>query len=214
MKLEKIKVHIADDHKVLIDGIVALINTEDNIEVEGFSLTGREVIEWSKKNSADVLLLDINMPEADGIEVLNFFQTRDIDQKTIILSSLSDVKIVKEMVALGANGFIDKSCAGEHIIKAIRTVHNGAKYFNDEIRDELFNSYTGKPKEGIEGEELSYKELAVLRLVLKEMTNIEISEELNISENTVKTHKRRINKKLKVKTAVGLVKYALKNGII
>lgn len=215
MKVEKIKVHIADDHKILIDGIIALINTEDDIEVEGFSQTGREVIEWSKKNSTDILILDINMPIADGIEVLRFFQMRNIEQKTIILSSLSDVKIVREMLALGALGFIDKSCAGEHIIKAIRTVNNGAKYFNDEIRDDLFVSFTDKPdKEEEEEEELSYRELEVLKMLLKEMTNLDISEELNVSENTVKTYKRRIHKKLKTKTTVGLVKYAIKNGII
>ena len=80
----KIKVHIADDHKILIEGVIALINIEDDIEVEGFSLTGREVINWSKKNTADILILDINMPEMDGIDVLKTFQQRDTKIKTII----------------------------------------------------------------------------------------------------------------------------------
>ena len=102
---EKIKVHIADDHKILIEGIIAVINTEENILVEGYSLTGKEVTEWSQNSSADILILDINMPELDGIEVLKFFKKKDIKIKTIILSSYDDVKLVEEMLALGAGEF-------------------------------------------------------------------------------------------------------------
>ena len=85
MMQEKINVHIADDHQILIDGIIAVINTDDDIVVEGYSLTGRQVIDWAKQTETDVLVLDINMPEVDGIEVMRFFQTRNIKQKTIIL---------------------------------------------------------------------------------------------------------------------------------
>ena len=73
---EKIQVHIADDHKILIEGIVAVINTEDDIEIEGYSLNGKEVIDWAENHSADILILDINMPIYDGIEVLKFFTLR------------------------------------------------------------------------------------------------------------------------------------------
>ena len=103
---EKIKVHVADDHKILIEGIIAVINTEENIFVEGYSLTGKEVTEWALNNSADILILDINMPELDGIELLKFFKKKNIRIKTIILSSYDDVKLVEEMLALGADGYI------------------------------------------------------------------------------------------------------------
>ncbi|WNW01677.1 response regulator transcription factor [Tenacibaculum sp. HL-MS23] len=73
---QKIKVHIADDHKILIDGVIALLNTEEDFEIEGYSLTGKQVVDWSAKNKADVLVLDINMPEMDGIEVLKAFKQR------------------------------------------------------------------------------------------------------------------------------------------
>ena len=78
----KIKVHIADDHKILIEGIIAVINTDDDIEVEGYSLTGKQVIEWIDSNSADILILDINMPEYDGIEVLKFFKQKKNHSKS------------------------------------------------------------------------------------------------------------------------------------
>ncbi|WP_252308224.1 response regulator [Tenacibaculum finnmarkense] len=154
---QKIKVHIADDHKILIDGVIALLNTEDNFEIEGYSLTGKQVVNWSTKNNADVLILDINMPEMDGIEVLKAFKKRNIEIKTIILSGLSDAKLVQQMVLLGANGFIDKSCASEHIIDAIKNVHNGAQYFSDTIKTNLLELYVSEAK--IEENRLNKEEL-------------------------------------------------------
>ena len=139
----KIKVHIADDHKILIEGIIAVINTDDDIEVEGYSLTGKQVIEWINSNSADILILDINMPEYDGIEVLKFFKQKKITQKVIILSSYDDVKLVQEMINLGANGFLSKDSAGLHIIEAINAVHNGDQYFSNGIKNNLLKLYTG-----------------------------------------------------------------------
>ena len=91
---KKIYVHVADDHMLLIEGITAVINTDSEIEVEGYSLTGTEVIEWSQSNTADVLILDINMPENAGIDVLRSFKENNIKIRTIILSSYDDVKLV------------------------------------------------------------------------------------------------------------------------
>jgi len=126
--MTKIKVHVADDHKILIDGIKALLNTEDSIELEGFSLTGKEVVEWFEPGKADVLVLDINMPEVDGIEVLKIFKRRNVEQKVIVLSGISDPKLIQEIMTLGARGFLEKGSASEHIVEAIIKVNNGGKY--------------------------------------------------------------------------------------
>ncbi|WGH76954.1 response regulator transcription factor [Tenacibaculum tangerinum] len=218
MNYNKIKVHIADDHKILIDGVIALLNTEDDIEVEGYSLTGREVINWSSKNTADVLVLDINMPEMDGIEVLKTFQKRNITIKTIILSSLSDPKLVQEMIALGANGFVDKSWANEQIIDAIKVVHNGIQYISEDIKVKLLDLYASDNKETNEPDllhtDLTEREIAVLKLVANEKSSNEIAEKLNISVKTVETYRRNLYKKLKVKNVVGLAMYAVKNNIV
>ena len=121
---KKIQVHVADDHKILIEGLMAIIETDDNIEVIGFSLTGQEVIDWFnvKKNKADVLVLDITMPVLDGIEVLRQFKKLKITQNIIILSSYDDIKIVEEILKLGCSGYITKNNAGEHILDAIKAV--------------------------------------------------------------------------------------------
>lgn len=214
----KIKVHIADDHKILIDGVIALLNTEDDIEVEGYSLTGRQVINWSSNNTADVLVLDINMPEMDGIEVLKTFRKRNTQIKTIILSSLSDPKLVQEIIALGANGFVDKSSANEQIIDAIKVVHNGIQYISEDIKEKLLDLYTSDLKETIEPQflhgDLTEREIAVLKLIAEEKSSYEIADKLNVSLKTVETYRSNLYKKLKVKNVVGLAMYAVRNKIV
>ncbi len=215
---QKIQVHIADDHKILIEGIVALLNTDDDIEVEGYSVTGKQIIEWSKTKSADVLILDINMPEIDGIDVLKAFKARNIKQKTIILSSLSDPKLVEEMMKLGANGYIEKGAASDHLIKAIKAVHNNQQYLSDDVRDNLFNMYLTNTKnaQNIEEleEELTGQEIELLKLVAQEKNTIEISKAMCVSLRTVEHYRSRLIKKINVKNAVGLAMYAVKNNIV
>ncbi|CAM1343954.1 response regulator [Tenacibaculum amylolyticum] len=217
---DKIKVHIADDHEVVIEGVSALINTDDNIEVEGYSLTGKQVIEWSKNNKADVLILDINMPKLDGIGVLKTFKNRSFNQKTIILSGLSDPKIVQEMIALGANGFIEKGSASEHIIQAIKAVHRGEQYYSDEIKNSLFDLYINESKtdEAIKSsaanEPLTEREVEVLKLITQEYSTSEIADKLNVTIKTIESHRRNLYKKIKVKNVVGLAIYAVKNNIV
>lgn len=218
MMQEKINVHIADDHQILIDGIIAVINTDDDIVVEGYSLTGRQVIDWAKENETDVLVLDINMPEVDGIEVMRFFQTRNIQQKTIILSSYDDPKFVQEMLTMGVKGFISKTSAGEHIVKAIKAVAKGEQYFSDEIKSGLLDLMTKqnsvKEEKVIDENTLTDREIDVLKLVVKEHSTPEIAKILNISHYTVETYKKSLRKKTNVKNAVGLAMYAVKNNIV
>jgi len=216
---KRIKVHVADDHKILIDGVIALLNTEDCIEVEGYSLTGKEVMDWYEPNKADVLVLDINMPELDGIEVLKVFKKRDIKQKTIVLSGLSDPKLVQELIALGASGYIEKGSANEHIIEAIKSVNNGSEYYSKEIKDSLFELYVNdaKTEENIKkvaDEPLTEKEIEVLKLITQELSTSEIAKKLDVHVKTVEFHRKNLYKKIKVKNVVGLAMYAVKNNIV
>ena len=217
---EKIKVHIADDHKILIEGIVAVINTESDIEIEGFSLTGKAVIDWAEDHYADILILDINMPIYDGIEVLKFFKIKKINLKVIILSSYDDVKLVQEMINLGASGFLSKDSAGQHIVEAIRTVHAGEQYFSNTVKNNLLKLYTGKnvklgqrPQSTIVNS-LTDRETEVLKLISQEYSSPEIAQILSISQSTVDTYRKSLLKKTNVKNAVGLAMYAVKNKII
>lgn len=218
----KIYVHVADDHKIVIDGIVAVLNTDKDIEISGYSLTGKEVTTWfeNEQNKADVLILDITMPILDGIGVLKYFKKNRIRQKVIILSSYDDIKIVQEMLSLGCKGYITKNNAGEHIVEAIKTVANGEQYFSPNIQRQLLKTLAGQQVE--EGalpedylvETLTDRELDVLKLITKQFNTSEIADKLNLGISTVDTYRKNLLKKLKVKNAVGLAMYAVKNKIV
>jgi DNA-binding NarL/FixJ family response regulator len=219
---EKIQVHVADDHKILIEGIIAVLNTDEDIEIKGFSLNGQEVIDWFKikENTADVLILDITMTALDGFEVLKYFQEKKLNQKVIVLSSYDDVKIVQEVLKLGASGYISKNNAGEHILKAIKAVVNGEQYFSNDIQNELLKVVSGqKTRKGEMPEDYLYESLterekSVLTLVTKELSTIEIADKMNISTHTVESYRKKLLKKLNLKNSVGLAVYAIKNKLV
>lgn len=219
---EKIYVHVADDHKILIEGIIAVINTDKDIEIKGYSLTGQEVIDWfyKRENKADVLILDITMPVLDGFQVLKYFKKRKIDQKVIILSSYDDLKIVQEVLNLGCKGYISKNNAGEHIVNAIKAVARGEQYFSNDIQTILLKSISGQmvPQGEMPDkfllDSLTEREVDVLKLITKEYSTIEMADIMNLSTNTVETYRKSLLKKLNVKNAVGLAMYAVKNNIV
>ena len=216
----KIRVHIADDHQILIDGVKAVLNLEPNIEVPGFSLNGLEVLDWFKENEADVLILDINMPEMDGIEVLKQLKKNNIRSEVIVLSSYDDIKLVKEVLQMGAKGFVPKKSAGEHIVTAVNKVAAGQQYFTDDVKEKMMQTLlNGQSKDdgsqdGVLISSLTKREVQVLKLVAQQYSTREIANELHISESTVETHRKNLMKKVKVKNSVGLAIFALKNEVI
>lgn len=214
----KIRIHLADDHQVLIDGLSNLLQTVSNFEVAGTSLDGTTVYNDVANDKADVLILDISMPKKDGIETLKEFKEKQSPCKIIILSSYDDLKIIKEVMKLGAKGYLTKNCAGENIIEAVEAVYNGEEYFSDGIREKIFNTFKDNPKLNhnvtIENPILSPREAEIITLIALEYSGKEISEKLFISSHTVETHRKNIMKKLNIKSTIGLVKFALKNNLI
>lgn len=216
---QKIRIHLADDHQVLIDGLTNLLQTVDNFEVVGNSLDGTSVYDDVISNNSDILVLDISMPKKDGIDVLKDFSKKQFPCKVIILSSYDDLKIVKEVMKLGAKGYLTKKCAGENIIEAIEAVYQGQEYFCDAVRDKIFNSFMhNNPKLNknnyVKNPVLSTREIEIIKLIALEYSGKQISEELFISMHTVESHRKNIMKKLNITSTIGLVKYALKNDLI
>ncbi|WP_163410485.1 response regulator [Flavobacterium ajazii] len=216
---QKIKIHLADDHLVLIDGLTNLLTTVPDFEIVGSSSNGLTIHEEVTANNAQILILDLSMPEKDGIEVLKEFQQKGFPCKVIILSSYDDLKIIKEVMNLGASGYLTKKCAGENIIEAVDAVNQGQEYFCNSVREKIFNTFTeNNPKLNKnnfpENSILTSRELEIVTLISLEYSGKEISEQLFISTNTVETHRKNIMKKLQTKNTIGLVKYAIKNNLI
>lgn len=217
--MKKIRIHLADDHQVLLDGLSRLINTVEEYEIVGTSLDGSNIYNEVCNNQSSVLVLDISMPMKDGIEVLKEFNQKGYPCRVIVLSSYDDLKIIKEVMTLGASGYLTKKCAGENIIEAIKTVNEGEEYFCKDVRSKIFDTFSKtNPKlytfEQLHHPTLTTRELEIVTLISLEYSGKEISEKLFISTNTVETHRKNIMKKLKTKNTIGLVKYALKNNLI
>tara|TARA_R110000868_G_scaffold220733_2_gene472153 strand:- start:6575 stop:7237 length:663 start_codon:yes stop_codon:yes gene_type:complete len=216
---KKIRIHLADDHQVLIDGMRTLLNTISNFEVVGFSLDGSTLYNDVTSNNTTILILDISMPKKDGIEVVKEFAEKGFPCKVIILSSYDDLKIIQEVMKLGVSGYLTKQCAGENIVEAIQAVSNGEDYFCTTVREKIFNSATknisklNKYKPTIDLM-LTGREIEIITLIALEYSGKEISEQLFISSNTVETHRKNIMKKLKAKNTISLVKFAIKNKLI
>src|SRR5690606_17069080 len=139
---QKIRIHLADDHLVLIDGLTNLLGTVSKFEIVGSSSNGLNIFDEVVDNKAHILVLDLSMPEKDGIEVLKEFSKKGYPCKVIILSSYDDLKIIKEVMKLGASGYLTKKCAGENIIEAIEVVNQGEEYFCNSVREKIFNTFT------------------------------------------------------------------------
>jgi len=205
---------------VLIDGIKAVLKTDKQIDVVGSSLDGQEVLDWYATNTSDVLVLDINMPKVDGITVLQEFSKRDSKPHIVVLSSYDDKKLVKEVLKIGADGFLAKKCAGEQIVKAIKTVYQGDQYFSEGIQKKIVSILSkGGPElqgsqDGIFFSSLTEREIEILRLIAQEYSTKEIGSQLFISVNTVETHRKNLMRKLKVKNAIGLALYAHKYQLV
>jgi DNA-binding NarL/FixJ family response regulator len=217
--ISKTKIHIADDHQILLFGIKSLLQTVYEFEVTGFSSTGSDLYDEVTNSEADILILDINMPEKDGIEVLKEFSEKGFPCKVIVLSSYDDLILIKKVMKLGASGYLTKQCAGENIVEAVRVVSSGEEYFCKVVREKIFNTVSqdipklNKYNPNVNSI-LTGRELEIITLISLEFSGKEISEKLFISNNTVETHRKNIMKKLKLKNSIGLVKYALKNKLI
>jgi len=217
---KKHTVHIADDHEIIIDGLSAVINLENDLEVIGKSFNGKETINWFKENSCDILLLDINMPICNGKEVLKSLKDMENKPEVIVLTSYDDVKTIKDVLDLGARGFLPKKTAGIYIAEAIRKVLNGEEFFTEEVNKKIMHSLLGKPLKDGNLEDptavssLSKREFQILKMIAQDYSTKEIAKTLFISTRTVEAHRNMLYEKTGSKNVIGLVNFAVKNNIV
>ena len=214
--MEKIKVLIADDHKIFRDGIRSILEKEKDMDVIDEAANGKEVLEKLETTKADVIILDLDIGKPSGIEVTETISKQYPEVKVLILSMIGLHDFVIQALEKGATGYILKNTGKDEVITAIRSVAKGDSYFSKEVSSILVEQLN-KPrtlKKRSEGIPLTARELEVLQLIAQEFSNPEIAEKLFISIRTVDTHRRNLLEKLGLKNTAGLVKYAIMNGLV
>jgi DNA-binding NarL/FixJ family response regulator len=209
-------VFLADDHAVLRDGVKLLLEMQPDIEVVGEADDGRETVRKVSELKPDVVILDILMPELNGIEATRQILQNVPDTQIIILSAFTDSEHVFRAMQAGAKGYLIKASAGSEVVKAIHTVRSGRRYLSQVISDNLVDAYI-RQRESDELDKplslLNAREMEVLQLVVEGKANNDIAAILALSPDTIATYRKRIMKKLNIHDLPGLVKFAISHGI-
>lgn len=211
------KILIADDHQLVIDGIKLMLSSETDLTCVAEARTGKEVLAQVKTTAVDLVILDINMPELNGVETCRHLQKDHPKIKVLALSMLKEASLIKLMLKNGAHGYVLKNAGKAEIIQAIRDVFEGKNYYSQEVSEIIMASLAGKPPKDTPVSpfpQLSRREKQVLGLIVDEHTTSEIAEKLHISFGTVETHRRNILIKLGARNTAGLVRTAIEYGLL
>ena len=210
--MQKLRILIVDDHSVVRKGLVFILENQDEFDFEIQEASNKTAcFERLKKSDFDIILLDINLGKESGIDIAKEILIYNQDQKIIALTMHEDEFIIKQMMNAGAKGYLLKNTGGEELIWAIKSVMSGEIYYSNKVAITLLNERKEKAatKTDILKESLTKREIQVLKLIVDELTNEEISQELNLSKRTVDGHRQNLLSKLNVKNTVGLVKFAI-----
>lgn len=212
-----INILLVDDHTVVLDGLSALLGTVQDIKVIGTASTGREAVRQVKKLNPDVVLMDIAMPELNGIEATFQIMESCPSTKVIILSMYETTEHIFRVLKAGARGYLLKESAGKEVITAIREVNAGRRYLSQRIEEKVIDDYLVRKKTSETQsplESLSSRERQILQMVAEGKSSAAIAEVLFISPKTVETYRSRLMKKLGIKDLPGLIKFAIQHGLI
>lgn len=213
MTADQINVVLADDHTVVRNGIKMLLESEREIKVIGEANDGLEALEAVRLLQPDVLVIDIRMPNMNGLEATRKLRAYSDKTRALILSMHNDEEYILQSVEVGASGYLLKDTSKEEFLKAIRSIHKGGKYFSGDISNVLINSYLNvkNPNTPIEKDtdsdyDLTKREKEILKLIYSGVNNKEIADQLKKSIRTIETHRFNIMKKLNVGSVVELLK--------
>ncbi|MFQ5417688.1 MAG: response regulator [Myxococcota bacterium] len=210
-----ISVLVADDHSIVREGVRRLIEAESDIDLCAEAADGREVLRQVEKHRPNVVILDISMPRLSGLETLERVRIDHPDVKTILLSVHADPRMIQNAVTLGADGYVLKNARASEILSAIRAVTRGGSYFSPPVAREIV-AQIRKPRAATDQpfSLLSTREREVLHRIAEGMSAKEIASDLSISPKTVEAHRTSLMRKLGVRKATELVRYALRHGLI
>lgn len=215
---DTIRILLVDDHKIVRDGIISLLQDESRYDIVGQAENGIEALDKIEKLTPDLVLLDINMPIMDGLECARQITEKFPGVKILTLTMLNEQEHIKNMLSAGAGGYLLKNSGKEELITAINTVMEGETYFSEEVKNLIMMDMIKKRNAAgkIAGEliPLTPRELDVLELIIDEYTNQEIADKLFISVRTVDAHRRNLLEKTGSRNTAGLVKFTIENNLV
>jgi len=212
---------LVDDHKIMIEGLEALLSRNEQFQITK-NFNGESFLDRKDLEKVDLLILDVNMKGLDGIQTFKRAKEKGFKGKCVFLSSYDDLKLVNEVINLGAHGYVTKGSAAEYLEDAIRAVLDNEIYYSPDLKERILNAFSkgisanknNDSKEAGLVRQLTDRETEVLKLIALQFTSDEISKKLFIAKSTVDTHRKNLIYKLKVKNAVGLGLFAKRHGMI
>ncbi len=212
--MKKLRVFVADDHALLRDGLKALVNGQPDMEVVGEAENGQAALEKARELTPDILLMDISMPELNGVAAAELIKQECPTIKIVVLTAYKDKSYLDRCLKVGASGYVLKLSAADELIEAIRFVAGGGIYLDRGMVDPIVDGYVQARnlKGEVRQKDLTRREEEVLRLIARGHSNKEIAQELNIAVKTVESHKANLMQKLELRTRTEIVRYALRQG--
>jgi DNA-binding NarL/FixJ family response regulator len=208
-----IRVLIADDHQVVADGLVHLLTAHDDIEVVGIARSGREAVRMAVDLAPDVVLMDSDMYDLNGIEATRQLQERAHPARVVMLSVHGELVHVVRALRAGVVGYVPKRSAGRDVVEAIKTVHAGRRYLHPTIAQEAIERFVEVDNVEDPLARLSSRERQALQLIAEGKSVAEIAAALSLSPRTVETYRARMMEKLGIRDVAGLIKFAIRHGL-
>jgi DNA-binding NarL/FixJ family response regulator len=205
-----IRVYIVDDHYIVTEGLKTLLQNEKDIEVMGHAMSAEACLQYFILNTADIILMDINMPGKDGIQLCKEIKTLYPDVMVLALSTYNQDSYIRQMMDNGASGYILKNTDKEELLEAIHAIYRGKIFLSYEVNQVIQSQANAKSHLPV----LTRREKEVLALVADGLTTLEIAQKLFISETTVNSHRRSLLDKLKAKNTAALIRYAIDNKLV
>lgn len=212
-----IRVLVVDDHQVVREGFCSLLEKQEDMEVVGQAGNGREAIELTRKLMPSIILMDISMPDMNGIDAASRIHAEFPSAKVIILSIHTNQHYVERALQVGIQGYLLKNCPFEELLTAIRTVAANKVYLSPDIADVVIEGYLHPRQDhnlsAISLDLLTAREREILQLIAEGLTTKEIAQRLNLGDRTIETHRQKLMNKLNISNVAQLIKFAIREGI-
>lgn len=205
-----IQVYLTDDHPLVVEGIKTLLQDVPQLQLTGFALSGRQCLAFFEKQSCDVLLLDINLPDISGLELCKALKQKHLNLKILALSNYEEGSYVAKMMQNGADGYLLKNVDKQELVRAIEQVHQGKSYLSPQANHALLQNQQHQRRMPI----ITKREKEVLALIAEGMTNVQIAERLFVSIDTINSHRKNLLTKTNLNNTAALVKFGVENGWI